>query len=402
MRRARVDWAAVPLVSGSPLTRRRWALCTLFLVPGVALASWVTRTPAIRDLLGASTAEMGLVLFGLSIGSMVGILSSGPLLSRWGARPLIAIGMVGIIASMPVIAFGAALQVNVAVAFGLALFGLGMGGSEVALNVEGADVELQSGRTFLPLLHGCFSLGTFIGAVLGIVATAVGFSVVVHLIAVGVLAVGAALASVRHLPAQTGRRAAADADASVDRPAPVWRDTRLLCIGFIVLAMALAEGTATDWLPLIMVDGHGLDAALGSAVFAVFAASMTIGRFCGGPIVRRFGRAPVLAVSAASAVAGLLLVSLVDHQVVAGAAVVLWGLGASLGFPVAISAAGASGDRPTARVALVTVMGYLAFLVGPPALGFIGEHVGLRTALLAPMVVVLVAIFMAPATRIRR
>lgn len=372
------------------------------MVPGVALASWVTRTPAIRDLLGASTAEMGLVLFGLSTGSMVGILASGPLLGRWGARPLIAIGMVGIIASMPVIAFGAALQVNIAVAVGLALFGLGMGGSEVALNVEGADVEVQSGRTFLPLLHGCFSLGTFIGAVLGIVATAVGFSVIVHLIAVGVLALVAALASVRHLPSHTGRRAAAEPGVSIERPVPVWRDTRLLCIGFIVLAMALAEGTATDWLPLIMVDGHGLDAALGSAVFAVFAASMTIGRFCGGPIVHRFGRAPVLAVSASSAVAGLLLVSLVDHEVVAGVAVVLWGLGASLGFPVAISAAGASGERPTARVALVTVMGYLAFLVGPPALGFIGEHVGLRTALLAPMIVVLVAVFMSPATRTRR
>lgn len=372
------------------------------MVPGVALASWVTRTPAIRDLLGASTAEMGLVLFGLSTGSMVGILASGPLLGRWGARPLIAIGMVGIIASMPVIAFGAALQVNIAVAVGLALFGLGMGGSEVALNVEGADVEVQSGRTFLPLLHGCFSLGTFIGAVLGIVATAVGFSVIVHLIAVGVLALVAALASVRHLPPHTGRRAAAEPGVSIERPVPVWRDTRLLCIGFIVLAMALAEGTATDWLPLIMVDGHGLDAALGSAVFAVFAASMTIGRFCGGPIVHRFGRAPVLAVSASSAVAGLLLVSLVDHEVVAGVAVVLWGLGASLGFPVAISAAGASGERPTARVALVTVMGYLAFLVGPPALGFIGEHVGLRTALLAPMIVVLVAVFMSPATRTRR
>lgn len=372
------------------------------MVPGVALASWVTRTPAIRDLLGASTAEMGLVLFGLSTGSMVGILASGPLLGRWGARPLIAIGMVGIIASMPVIAFGAALQVNVAVAVGLALFGLGMGGSEVALNVEGADVEVQSGRTFLPLLHGCFSLGTFIGAVLGIVATAVGFSVIVHLIAVGVLALVAALASVRHLPSHTGRRAAPEPGVSIERPVPVWRDTRLLCIGFIVLAMALAEGTATDWLPLIMVDGHGLDAALGSAVFAVFAASMTIGRFCGGPIVHRFGRAPVLAVSASSAVAGLLLVSLVDHEVVAGVAVVLWGLGASLGFPVAISAAGASGERPTARVALVTVMGYLAFLVGPPALGFIGEHVGLRTALLAPMIVVLIAVFMSPATRTRR
>ncbi len=59
------------------IAQRRWALFALFFLPGIGIASWVTRTPAIRDALGASTQEMGLVLFGLSVGSMVGILSSG-------------------------------------------------------------------------------------------------------------------------------------------------------------------------------------------------------------------------------------------------------------------------------------------------------------------------------------
>ncbi len=59
------------------------------------------------------------------------------------------------------------------------------------------------------------------------------------------------------------------------------RDVRLVLIGVIVLAMALAEGTANDWLPLIMVDEHGFDASWGSASYAVFAAGMTVGRFAG-------------------------------------------------------------------------------------------------------------------------
>ncbi|WP_420113761.1 MFS transporter, partial [Pseudactinotalea sp.] len=180
---------------------------------------------------------------------------------------------------------------------------------------------------------------------------------------------------------------------------PLWRDTRLLLIGAIVLALALAEGTATDWLPLVMVDGHGFDAALGSAVYVVFAASMTVGRFVGGWFVNRFGRAAVLCASALLGGAGLALVIFVDNQVVAASAAILWGLGASLGFPVAISAAADSGEDPAARVAIAAIVGYIAFLVGPPTLGFLGEEYGLRPALIVVLVLVLAAAFAAPAAR---
>ena len=74
------------------LRRRRFALYALFLLPGLSMSAWVTRTPAVRDLLDASTAQMGLVLFGLSIGSMLGILSSGPLVMRLGTRPVVLAG----------------------------------------------------------------------------------------------------------------------------------------------------------------------------------------------------------------------------------------------------------------------------------------------------------------------
>jgi fucose permease len=383
------------------VARRRLSLFALFFVPGVAIASWVTRTPAIRDALGASTAEMGFVLFGLSVGSMAGVLCSGALVARFGTRPVIATGMSLVVLSMPVIGLGAALSVPAFVTAGLVLFGLGMGGGEVAMNVEGAEVERAWGRPVMPALHGCFSLGTVVGATAGIVFTATDFSVVWHLVIVGVVTTAILVVAVRGVVAGTGRmpRGADASHVRRDRGAALrlWRDPKLLLIGGIVLAMALAEGTANDWLPLVMVDGHGFDPALGSTVFAVFAASMTIGRFAGGPVIERFGRAKVLAASAAAGAVGLALVAFVDHQVVAGAAVVLWGLGASLGFPVAMSAAGDSGPNAAARVSLVATLGYVAFLVGPPVLGLLGEEFGLRNALIVPLVFVAVAIFFTPA-----
>jgi len=382
------------------LLARRNALFALFLLPGVTIASWVTRTPDVRDLVGASTAQMGLILFGLSVGSMVGILSSGPAVARWGTRPVIVVGTTAVAAGAAVIGVGAAAGSGAVVALGLGLFGFGMGGGEVALNVEGAEVERLLGRSTMPAMHGFFSLGTVIGALGGMVLTAVAFPVVVHLAVVAVL-VGIVLAVVvRKVPAGVGRRAAVVDAADVPRSRPaVWKDTRLLLVGCIILALAMAEGTANDWLPLVMVDGHGFDPALGSAVYAVFAAAMTLGRFVGGRFVDRYGRPAVLCASAVVGAAGLALVVFVDHQVVAASAAVLWGLGASLGFPVALSAAGDSGEDPAARVAFAATVGYVAFLVGPPTLGFLGEHFGLRQALLVVLVLVVAAAFAAPAAR---
>lgn len=64
------------------------AVYVLF-IPGLLMASWATRTPAIRDLLALSTAEMGVVLFGLSVGSMSGILCSAWLVKRFGTHKVI-------------------------------------------------------------------------------------------------------------------------------------------------------------------------------------------------------------------------------------------------------------------------------------------------------------------------
>jgi fucose permease len=376
--------------------RRRLALAVLFFLPGVGIASWVTRTPAIRDLLGASTAEMGLVLLGLSVGSMAGILCSGALVLRFGARPVIAVGVTAVILSMPTIGIGAELGSAMTVAAGLFLFGAGMGGGEVAMNVEGAVIEQLQQRSFLPVLHGCFSLGTVVGAVAGIVLTATDFPVIWHLVAVGAVAVGVLVFSIRLIPSGTGKRDASGVAADTARKPALWKDRGLLLIAVIILAMALAEGTANDWLPLIMVDGHGFDPALGSTVFAVFAAAMTVGRFVGGRFVDRFGRAKVLTVSALFGSLGLALVAFADNQVIAAAAVILWGLGASLGFPVALSAAGDSGPDSAARVSLVATAGYIAFLVGPPVLGFVGDEFGLRNALIFPLTMTLIAAAVAP------
>ncbi len=375
---------------------------------GFGIATWVTRTPAIRDELGASIEAMGLVLLGLSIGSMIGILGAGALVRRLGTRPLILLGGALPVVGMVLVALLAPAQVPAGVWAGLFLIGFGSGVAEIGLNVEAAAVERHIGRPVVPVLHACFSLGTVVGGVVGIAMTAARAPVVVHLL-VGA-AVMAALAAFAALNLQPMPRAAAKTDvadtadaASTSRVTTATRRSvitvQLALIAVITLAMAFAEGAASDWLPLLMTTDHDAPEAVGSLVFTGFALAMLIGRSAGTPLVTRLGRAPVVRLCAAVGGIGVLLVVVSPSPVVTAIAAAVWGLGIALGFPLAISAAG---DHPTdgdRRVSVVATAGYIAFLVGPPLLGFVGEHLGLQAAMLVPLVLLVAAFLVAPAAR---
>ena len=383
----------------SPVSRwSRYALYLLFLLPGLTLATWVTRTPALRDGLQASTEQMGMILFGFSAGAMLGILSAGQIIGRFGANRVICLGLLGLSAGLCVLAASSDLDSAWCAFAGLLLFGLGMGWADIAANIEGAAVERAIDAPIMTTLHGFFSLGTLVGALAGMGMTAMNVPLDLHLLAIAVLSALLTLALIGHAPRASEQ---ADAQQADSKAGFSWwallKDRRLLLIGFVVLAMALAEGAANDWLPLLMIDGHGFAQTTGTLIYLVFTVGMTLGRFAGAPVVNRFGRALTLRASALLGALSLALVVFCDVQWVAAAAVMLWGVGASLGFPLAISAAGESGEHSDQRVRLAATAGYLAFLVGPPLLGFFGEHYGLRLAMLPVLVLVAIAFVLASA-----
>jgi MFS family permease len=112
-----------------------------------------------------------------------------------------------------------------------------------------------------------------------------------------------------------------------------------------------------------------------------------------------FGRLPVLWGSMAVAAAGVLLVVLGGVPLLVVPGIVLWGLGASLGFPVGMSAAADDPAKAAARVSVVSTIGYTAFLAGPPLLGFLGAHFGVLNALLVVSVILVPSALAVPAAR---
>ena len=382
--------------SRKALQLRLWALFMFFFIPGLLMASWATRTPAIRDLLTLSTAEMGMVLFGLSIGSMSGILCSAWLVKRFDTRKVIRTTMLCAVAGMLVLSLALWLASAPLFAFGLAIFGASFGSAEVAINVEGAAVEREMNKTVLPMMHGFYSFGTLVGAGIGMAVTGFGLPAAPHILIAALVAIAPIVIAIRAIPDGTGKNAAESAHSEA-KGLPVWRDIQLLLIGVIVLAMAFAEGSANDWLPLLMVDGHGFSPTSSSLIYAGFTLGMTLGRFTGGWFIDRYSRVTVVRASAVMGALGIGLIIFVDSTWVAGVSVLLWGLGASLGFPLTISAASDTGPDAPKRVSVVAITGYLAFLVGPPLLGFLGEHFGLRSAMMVVLGLVMVAALVARA-----
>lgn len=383
------------------IRRVKKALFILFFIPGLSLASWITRTPDIRDMLGVDIAQMGMVLFGMSIGAMTGVLSAAPLISRIGARRVSMIGLASLTISLLFIAAGTGMALIPVTVLGLFLFGAGVGLCEIAINLEGAAVEKATNTHVLHTLHGCFSLGALTGAVVGFVLTYLDVSLTLHLTAIFVVGAAAALYFVRDLPLATGMRDLNPLGAPKKGP-PLSSivNGQLLLIGLIVLAVALAEGSATDWMPILLVDEYGTTKATGSMGYMAFVAAVTAGRLGGDGVLKRYGRVAVIRGGAMISGLGMVIViaGTLPWMGILGA--VLWGLGMSMSFPLAISAA-AEGDHSEQRVKLVAVMGYISFLSGPPLLGLVGESWGLRQAMLIVLALTVVALLIARAARPR-
>jgi fucose permease len=384
------------------LTRRetvawRNAIFVMFALSGLSIATWVSRLPAIRDALGLTTGNVGVLIFGMSAGSIVGLLLSAWLLGRLGPRRGMALSTILVAVGLVVVGLGAGVLLSPVVVFiGLVILGYGNGSVDVMMNVEAAAVEKELGKTVLPLMHGLFSGGTVVGAGIGAAASALHIDVTAHAIGMAVLvAVGAVLA-VRFVPLRPDLNAVHPSEQPplgerVREKLLVWADPRLILIGLIMLGMAFAEGSANDWLPIAAVDGHGQSNTTGAVVFGVFVGAMTVGRVAGGPLIDRFDRVSVLRISAATGIVGLALFIFSPLFPLAIVGAVLWGLGCSLGFPVGMSAAADDPRHAAARVSAVAMIGYCAFLVGPPLIGVVADHVGILNALLIVFVLMIVA-----------
>lgn len=370
-----------------------------FIGSGFAFASWASRIPQVRDRLDLNPAALGLVLLAIAAGSLLALPLSGPVVTRIGSSRTVVAMAVLLGVGLTIAALGSLVGV-VPVVIGLFLLGFANGAWDVGMNVQGTVVERHLDRSIMPRFHAGWSLGTVAGALLGAAMVALHVPVAVHLTAVAVLVVAGVV--------WQARRFVADHDGTEpDEAGPAtrfgaltaWKEPRTVLIGVFVLAFAFTEGVGNDWISVAAIDGYHVPAALGTLAFAVFLTAMTVGRWFGPALLDRYGRTTVVRVLALIGIAGVALFVFGPSLAYAFAATVLWGLGASLGFPVGMSAGGDDPRRAAARVSVIASIGYCAFLAGPPAIGFLGDRFTVLRALIVVAALLGVATLIAGTVR---
>mgnify|MGYP001823234029 CR=1 FL=1 len=374
----------------------------VFALNGFVFASWVSRLPAVREQLDLTPGEMGLVLLVGAAGALVALPLTGLLVDKVGSANATRIAAAACSAGLIVaaVAVGAGSTTRVAISsFGAAM---GVGAWDVAMNIQGGAVEHRFGRALMPRLHAGFSLGAVGGAGAGVLAASAGFSVTAQVVTTSALAAVATLIIVGgYLPDAAGSgphgvpqpNGDPQVEASPGNAFSAWSERRTVLLGLVVLAAALTEGGANDWLAIAVVDGFDTSEAVGAMAFGAFVAAMTGMRLVGTRLLDRFGRVAVLRVSAGCALVGLVVFGVAPGLPLAMAGALVWGLGTALGFPVGMSAASDDPAHAAARVSVVASIGYIAFLGGPPLLGMLADHLGYRPALMViagPLVVGLV------------
>lgn len=384
----------------TPRDLRAASIATLlvFGVNGFAFATWMSRVPDVREMLEISPGQLSLLLLAISAGSLCGLPTAGRVAHRIGAANTVRAGAVVSLAGLLVA--GLAVEAHAAlplIMIPLFLVGLGIGTWDVAQNLEGSIVEQALDRAIMPWFHAGFSGGTVVAALIGALLTWLDVPVSLHIGAVAVLGLVATWWLTRNfLPAYD--EGAPEAVAATGKVRSPWLEPRTLLIGLMVLAAAFAEGTANDWMAVAFVDGHETSNALGVVALAIFLSFMTAGRIIGAGLLDRFGRVAVLRVLFVTAVVGCVLV-VFGPTWLAFIGVAVWGVGASLGFPVGMSAASDDPARAALRLSVVSTIGYGAFLIGPPLIGFLGDRVGVLDAMLTVGVISLIAIVVVPAAR---
>lgn len=365
-----------------------WVIFASFMLQGFQYASWVSRTPEIQQSLGLDTAAMAGLTLAMALGALIGMLAGGQVILLIGVRntllasvalSTLALAVVGVVISVGSLGLATLIVI---------LFGAAGGSGGLAINVEGANVDRASSRSLLPSLHGSFSLGTLAGGAVGTFAIVLGIGLEQQFIVVGAFLFAVNIIIWRLLPSDdvlsTQNIAIIDVKPPTRRERTlVWREPRTIKVALIVFGFNVAEGTASTWLPIAMVDS-GLSDAAATGTYTVFAAAMALARLSGGFVVDKLGRSLSLLVFAAICALGILIVIATPLVALPFLGAALWGFGNSLGFPLCVAAISDDPRLASSRVSVLALSSNIAGLAGPPILGGLGQAFGLLAAFWVP------------------
>lgn len=335
----------------------------IFFIAGFITATWAVIVPFARGNTGVNEAQLGTLLLCLGVGALIAMPVTGWLTSRFGCRRVILVAVALVIISTPWLSV---LSDPLLLALALLVFGVGIGVTDCAMNIQAILVEKQAEKPVMSGFHGMYSVGGIAGASFMTLLLAMGFSVLTGCLLAVVAVIIMTLFSAPGL-------------LTYANPAegPVFAVPRgsVLIIGIICFAVFLTEGTVLDWSAVYLTDVRAIPASLGGLGYTCFAIAMTVARLTGDRIISSLGRLPVVLGGALVAAAGMAMVTFIDSWPLALLGYTLVGAGCANIVPVMFSAAGRQTVMPQAvAVPAITTLGYLGVLSGPAVIGYVAHY----------------------------
>ncbi|KFC64352.1 putative membrane protein [Devosia sp. LC5] len=362
-----------------------------FFVYSFCMGSLYPRLPDIQHAMGVGEGALGFALIGAALGTLISLTFASPIIERIGYRRTL-------LTALPTLAVFYAIAVWAQTPLTLFLLlmpvGITIGAIEIIINLEADRVEHAIGRRIMNRSHAFWSFGFFSAGMVGAFIAQTGLSAQMHLaIMVPVVAIATLLILGRFQPAEHRSGGNTDAAPRFARPT-----LAILVLVTVCLSAMIMEGAGIDWSAIYMRDVFGAAPFWAGFAVALGAGTQAVTRFFADSFVERWS--PVIVARTLLTILGIgtLLVFFTSAQWAAYLGLALMGVGTSAIFPLAMSAAAQRTDRPAAvNVAALAQISFVSFLLGPPLLGYIAEHLGIRWAFGVGLPLVALSLFAASA-----
>jgi MFS family permease len=350
----------------------RIAVSILYFIQGIVFASWASRIPDVQHKLNLGDGALGGVLFALPVGQFTAMMLSGYLVNRFGSKTTVTIGAFLYPAGLLLLGTVSELWQLLGALF---LFGIFGNLSNISVNTQAVGVERLYRRSIMASFHGLWSLAGFAGGVIASIMVSANVSTFWHFAAVFMLSMILLLIAGRNvLPRDSRPEIAPTEKKKFTKP-----DSFIITLGLIAFACMICEGTMFDWTGIYFEKVVGAPKDLIRLGYVAFMSTMAGGRFISDAFVMRFGAKKILQFSGIVIVSGMLLSVLLPNIVFATIGFLLVGIGTSSVVPLVYSQAGRSRKiAPGIAMAMVSSIGFLGFLLGPPIIGFVAEVSSLR------------------------
>lgn len=339
-----------------------------FFVNGAMTASFVARAPQIRDRIGVSVEQFGLLLTLAALAGLAGSLTAGRIVHAASTRTVLQVGAVVMVLTLPLIGAARHPAVWLVGMFAYMFVDVLV---DISMNLQGSWISARRHAPVMNRLHGLWSLGTFAGGLGAVAANAAGMGPLAHLVIVGAVMAVVLTFVTRNLLSDDGQ-GHGDEVADAAEPSPGARRARLLSVTLLVLAgmfAVVAELTGGDWATFRLTDDFDATAALASAAFVAFTLGMTAMRIGGDWLQQRLGRTLLHRACVVLATCGFAVAALIPSEATAIAGFLLIGIGVATFMPRLYDDAARLPGRRGAGLGAMTAGIRVALLVTPVGVG---------------------------------